>query len=108
MSNGAFSHRDRASQPDSTTEVLAEEYVAKSCPKLAVFLTEVIESLGRDKKNTLTLFWDAGRWKFSLSDKSADLKTFSTLETLEDFLEAVEAHYTDPHSEWRKDRSWKR
>lgn len=108
MSNGSFSHRERVSSPDPSQDVLSEEYVAKVCPHLATFLCEEIESVGRDKKNTLTVFYDLGRWKFSLSDKKADLKTFATLDGLEEVLEAVERHYTDPAVEWRKERPWKR
>ena len=108
MSKREFSHRVRVDQDATPEEVLCEEYVEKVCPNLAAFLTEQVESKGRDKKNTLTVFYDLGKWKFSLSDKEADLKTFSSLDTLEDFLEAVEAHFIDPEVKWRKERTWAR
>lgn len=109
MSTSAnFSHRARAEQNGDGVEVLSEEYLAKCCPQLAGFLSEEVGDGASSKKNTLTLFYDAGTWKFSLSDKEANLKTFSSLDTLEGFLESVEAHYTDPTVKWRKDSPWRR
>ena len=103
MSRGSFSHRERVQRDGNPELAFGDDYAVEAVPGLVGFLSEKVTRPGPRTKNTITLFWDAGVWKVSFSDRQAGLKTFVALRTLEGLLEAAEAHYQDSESDWRPD-----
>jgi hypothetical protein len=104
MGKSWSAHRERAAATSNPERAFADEFAVSVCPNLVGFLTEEIPGPPLGMKNTLTLFWDSGCWKVAVSDKGGSLKTFTTLSSLEGFLEACERLFTEPDTDWRKDR----